>query len=1091
MGNGVSFNDAGFVFNIILNGNLEVGNNANLDGNWDLTGNVEIGNNGTFNGDFEANGNIEIGNNNTVNGNVTSGGNLDIGNNSVVNGICIPNHVRCTGVQGMTNPTVTSQTTTDTTPVVTGSYTSSVATSLTVTVNSVIYTLGSSSELTNSSDNWTLDLSLITPLSLGTYEVVATSGDGSSFLSDTTSNELVIEAVPACATFRDEFSSQNYGNNDGTANWLSDWDEGNDGSNPGGGDVRITGNRLRIQDDDRSVSRGADISAYSSATLTFDYEESSLDSASEYADLEIRTGGSGSWTFLQRFAGDPNDSGSVSIDIGGYISSNTEIQFITPNGGQHNNDDFYVDDVQIEACNIMSNPSTDHFAISHDGSAINCQAEEITISAHTSADAVDTSYTGTVSFSTSSSHGNWSYVSGGTSSNLTDSGNGMATYAFDGSESGEVVLGLLNTFAETINIDVSDGTYSESASEDDDLEYAAAGFQFSTIGTQIAGKSSNTGYGAQTLELEAINTNTMTGACEAALSGSVSVELAFECQNPSSCIRPVYLGSTSASDSIPGTDSGDTLSYTSVLLDFDSADGKAEFVLNYPDAGEIELHALYTLSPSGETLSGSSNLFVSRPFGFNVDVVGNPDPPAVDHDDTVFTTAGTPFQINIAAALWDGTDAGADGIPDNHDNDDPSDNDSLENNTVTLGVTNYTGLPNFGQEGEAVTLSAILIEPFVSAYPDSDFPQVTLSSFSGGSASTSSASFNDVGVIEIRAAITDGDYLDISASETSRIISKSGYVGRFIPASFQITPENGMFANTCNGIVTPHTYIGQPFGYDVIRPGFLVSAMNALPTPTVTQNYTGLLWAKLSDASVALTSPTADSTQTGSDAATLMSISYTQDTNLYTITDNGNGTLSFEFGDDQFVYNKDANSEISEFDSDIDLTVTAVTDLDSVSTTAAFTLTPDPVHLRFGRIRMSNVHGSELIDLQMPMVVEYFNGGFYTTHFDDGCTIFDDNDVIVVADNLSTPGSSTISVTNQPAANLGDFGITLTSPGAGITGQIDLRGRLNGGVNDNEWLRYSWDSVGVFDDDPFASTTFGIFSGNDVNIYIQQIFTQP
>ena len=38
------------------------------------------------------------------------------------------------------------------------------------------------------------------------------------------------------------------------------------------------------------------------------------------------------------------------------------------------------------------------------------------------------------------------------------------------------------------------------------------------------------------------------------------------------------------------------------------------------------------------------------------------------------------------------------------------------------------------------------------------------------------------------------------------------------------------------------------------------------------------------------------------------------------------------------------------------------------------------------------------------------------------------------------------------------------------------------------WLRFDWDADGVFDNDPVARATFGIFDGNPVQIYIQQIY---
>lgn len=244
----------------------------------------------------------------------------------------------------------------------------------------------------------------------------------------------------------------------------------------------------------------------------------------------------------------------------------------------------------------------------------------------------------------------------------------------------------------------------------------------------------------------------------------------------------------------------------------------------------------------------------------------------------------------------------------------------------------------------------------------------------------------------------------------------------------------------------------------------------------------------MSESSVALTEPTADSTQNGADGTTLMAISYTH--NPYNITETSGGIFNFEFGNDEFVYDRDANSEISEFNADIELTITAVIDLDGISTTAAFTLTPGPLApdpdamlLRFGRIKMSNVHGSELIDLAMPMFVEYLDSsGSYVINIDDECTAVATAN-LVITDNLTTTGASTVTVTN-PTSDQGNLGVILTAPGGGITGNIIVTPNLLGLA---DWLQYDWDGDGSYDN-PSAMATFGIYSGEDVNIYIQQIY---
>lgn len=73
--------------------------------------------------------------------------------------------------------------------------------------------------------------------------------------------------------------------------------------------------------------------------------------------------------------------------------------------------------------------------------------------------------------------------------------------------------------------------------------------------------------------------------------------------------------------------------------------------------------------------------------------------------------------------------------------------------------------------------------------------------------------------------------------------------------------------------------------------------------------------------------------------------------------------------------------------------------------------------------------------------------------------------------------------------------IELTAPGAGNTGNVDINtGDLDITLDLNTlgfpypWLLYDWDGDAAHDDDPAATATFGIYSGNDKNIYKLQIY---
>jgi len=160
---------------------------------------------------------------------------------------------------------------------------------------------------------------------------------------------------PGTCIFRDEFENQSYSNQDGNANWASAWQEVNDGGSPTGGDIRlegggVTGDSLRIQDDDRPITRAADLSGHTTATLTLEYKRVSLENG-EYVAVSVYDGST--WTELQQFGNPPvgNDSNYqiYSEDISSYISPNFEIRLASPNGGMGNADDVKFDNVQIEA----------------------------------------------------------------------------------------------------------------------------------------------------------------------------------------------------------------------------------------------------------------------------------------------------------------------------------------------------------------------------------------------------------------------------------------------------------------------------------------------------------------------------------------------------------------------------------------------------------------------------------------------------------------------------------------------------------------------------------------------------------------------
>ena len=718
----------------------------------------------------------------------------------------------------------------------------------------------------------------------------------------------------------------------------------------------------------------------------------------------------------------------------------------------------------------------DHYAITHSGQGITCEAEPITITAHDASDvAVAPSSSTTITLSTSIANDGWSL----------QTGNGTFTppnqYTFDGVETSVVFWLTKTTVATGMDIDVTDGSATDQDGdlvEDIDINFVDAGFRFyadvnSLIGTQIAGKSSGIAPGAQSLKLKSVITNTTTGACDARITGPQIVQMGFECINPTTCktnngvtIIDSVIGGPG--DTLADNPQGSSANLSPVDLTFD-ASGEATWTLNYLDAGQIRLHANLAILASGSdpafTLNGASNPFNTVPAGL---CVSSPDANAscspADENCSILTSAGSPFNLDIRAVAWE--------------NPGEANIDFCSGNSTT---------PNF--QLNTINIVQNLVAPTPGAVGAAGVTLFNMVDADDGDHNVNNQTTSEVGVFSYTAS--PPAYFGETIAD-----STSADIGRFTPASFSVAVTTaGELERVCKTAALPmdyFTYIGQDFGYDVV-PEFRVTAHNALVSTDTTQNYRDN-FVKLNAGSINITDISQDNTQLGTDLNPL-DISYTPA--ALTFTANNDGTVDYVFGADVYRYGEDstllshikiANSEVAPFDSDFDLEITQINDGEAPPTVLSQLFNIADTGLVFGRIRMSNVHGSELLDLQMPMIVEHFNGTAYQINIEDnGCTFFDNADLIVLNDSLVTPGASAISVSNSPTS-FGNLGVTLTSPGADNVGQIDLRGQLIPGVLDHKWLRYDWDNNGVFDNDPSATATFGIYKGDDVNIYIQQVY---
>ncbi|MFM2407527.1 MAG: hypothetical protein RL358_269 [Pseudomonadota bacterium] len=135
--------------------------------------------------------------------------------------------------------------------------------------------------------------------------------------------------------------------------------------------------------------------------------------------------------------------------------------------------------------------------------------------------------------------------------------------------------------------------------------------------------------------------------------------------------------------------------------------------------------------------------------------------------------------------------------------------------------------------------------------------------------------------------------------------------------------------------------------------------------------------------------------------------------------------------------------------------------------------------IRSGRVWIGNAYGSELLDLSVPVLAQYWNGSAYVLNVDDD---------VASCSSFSAPTSMTLtpSGTTMPtmpyvdpaiAGNVGfsagNGGLLLSAPGVAGVANVTLTMPV--------WLQYVWS--GTTRSNPTARATFGVYSGNKTFIY--------
>ncbi|WP_342114808.1 DUF6701 domain-containing protein [Pseudoduganella sp. OTU4001] len=527
---------------------------------------------------------------------------------------------------------------------------------------------------------------------------------------------------------------------------------------------------------------------------------------------------------------------------------------------------------------------------------------------------------------------------------------------------------------------------------------------------------------------------TSTNSCAPAWTGTFPISFTCTYVDPNSAAPSGSLPVTleSGSNSVALTCGG---AAKSLSILFDST-GKGPLKVTYPDAGRIELAATY----QPKSMYGNST-FVAYPQKFAV-TWPTPRPTTL--------VAGSPFNVNV---------------------------------TAMNGAETPVATPNFGRE----STPAMAQMTFAKCKPTNGEPGLfsgTLSAFTAGVATSTDATWDEVGTGDITATTTT-NYLTTGktitgSSNTASGGACTGLFDRFRPHHFT-TKAIAPTAFTSPAAPAPPVawaYSGQPFTVEV-------SAFSATGSPTLNyyvQNadifareitFTG--W---SNATPSTANPGPGSMTVDKLAAT-----------AFTVASDGVAT-----GNPAYAFTTPLTKPTT--------VIVRATDTDGTSSSG---YTEASVEIRSGRVRISNAFGPRTRDLDVPVRVEYYTGNSWLLNLNDNQTVLPASAFALTAPNLMTG----VSVLTGATMTAGTGTFRLKKP-TNAANDNNGSGRINIAVNlgtatadascwtthppstgaNMTWLRSLYGPCNTtYTQDPIGRATFGSTNPeNRSTIYVREVF---
>jgi uncharacterized repeat protein (TIGR01451 family) len=325
-------------------------------------------------------------------------------------------------------------------------------------------------------------------------------------------------------------------------------------------------------------------------------------------------------------------------------------------------------------------------------------------------------------------------------------------------------------------------------------------------------------------------------------------------------------------------------------------------------------------------------------------------------------------------------------------------------------------------------------------------------------------------------ALVGGKYgCKIGSNAVAMTTGVSGF-GRFIPDHFGISAASITNRADLACAASTFTYMDEP-----MNALFTLTAQAA--GNTATQNYSGV-YAKFNPASDPLGFGAVDSTATPSYLSARLDTS---------VPASGSFALGVASVTAPLSITRGASPDGPYAALDIGL---APVDSDGV-TMSAYDLDTDAVagndhtkiartEARFGRLKLSNAHGSELLKLPIPIQTQYWNVNAFVTNTADSCTtLIPDNIKLTAVPGVAAVGgafaSGVGSLTLSPPSTAAKVAVDLCvdlgpDPGGGTACVATNPASLS-------YLQGLWAPGTSYNNDPGARATFGVYKGANEFIY--------